>query len=120
MKILADTSLWVECLRSKESLIADKLSRGDVLTHDYVLGEIVLGGISPTKLAALLDLRRCRCASHDEVLELIAKRKLAGRGLGYVDCHLLAAALLNGVPLWTLDKALQVTANELGCGMAMH
>ncbi len=120
MRILADTSIWIECLRNKEALIADKLMRGEVLMHDYVVGEIVLGGVSSAKLAVLMDLRRCRCASHDEVMHLIAERQLASRGIGYVDCHLLAAALINNLQLWTLDEALRQVATECGCALAVH
>lgn len=120
MRILADTSVWVDYLRNKRAPILDRLSLGDVVMHDYVIGEIVLGGISQAKLAMFQQMRRCRSASHDEVMHLIAERNLAGRGLGYVDSHLLAAALINRMQLWTLDKALQRIANEFGCGLAMH
>ncbi len=120
MRILADTSVWVDCLRHKNAPIVDHLRLGDVVMHDYVVGEMVLGGISQTKLAMFNQMRRCHCASHDEVMHLIAERHLAGRGLGYVDSHLLAAALIDRLQLWTLDKALQNAAHEFGCGLAVH
>ena len=120
MRVLADTSVWVDYLRNKRSPILDRLSLGDVVLHDYVIGEIVLGGISQEKLAMFNQMRRCHSVSHDEVMHLIAERNLAGRGLGYVDSHLLAAALINHVQLWTLDKALQQVAHECGCGLVMH
>jgi predicted nucleic acid-binding protein len=88
--------------------------------HDYVVGEMALGGLSQAKLAMFSRMRRCHCASHDEVMHLIAERNLAGRGLGYVDSHLLAAALIDRLRLWTLDKALQQVAHEFGCGLAAH
>jgi predicted nucleic acid-binding protein len=53
-------------------------------------------------------------------MHLIAERRLAGRGLGYVDSHLLAAALIDRLQLWTLDKALQQAAQEFGCGLSVH
>lgn len=120
MKILADTSVWVEYLRNKDAVILDSLNLGDVVLHDYVIGELMLGGISTAKLAMFQQMHRCRCASHDEATHLIAERRLAGRGLGYVDVHLLAAALIGRLRLWTLDKVLQQAANECGCGLAMH
>jgi predicted nucleic acid-binding protein len=120
MRILADTSVWVDCLRNKSAPILDHLRLGDVVIHDYVVGEMVLGGLSQTKLAMFNQMRRCHCASHDEVMHLIAERQLAGRGLGYVDSHLLAAALIDRLQLWTLDKALQKAAHEFGCGLAVH
>lgn len=120
MRILADTSVWVDYLRNKRTPILDRLSLGDIVIHDYVIGELVLGGIGQTKLAMLNQLRRCHCASHDEVMHLIAERGLINRGLGYVDAHLLAAALIGRLQLWTLDKALQQAAHESGCGLAVH
>ena len=120
MRILADTSVWVDYLRHKNAPILDHLRLGDVVMHDFVVGEMVLGGISQTKLAMLNQMRRCHCASHAEVMHLIAERHLAGRGLGYVDSHLLAAALIDRLQLWTLDKALQKAAHEFGCGLAVH
>ena len=88
--------------------------------HDYVVGEMALGGLSQAKLAMFSQMRRCHCASHDEVMHLIAERNLAGRGLGYVDSHLLAAALIDRLQLWTLDRALQQVAQEFGCGLKVH
>ena len=120
MSILADTSIWVDYLRHKDAPILNHLSLGDVVMHDYVIGEMMLGGLSQAKLAMLSQMRRCQCASHDEVMHLIGERKLAGRGLGYVDSHLLAAALTDRLQLWTLDKALQQAAQEFGCGLAAH
>ena len=120
MKILADTSIWVDYLRNKDALIIDSLRKGDVVTHDYIVGEIVLGGVSHEKLTMLMDIRRCRRANHEEVLHLIAERQLAGRGLGYVDTHLLAAALIGSLQLWTLDKALKQAAQDCGCALTIH
>lgn len=120
MKILADTSVWVEYLRNKDAAILDSLNLGDVVLHDYVIGELVLGGISQAKLAMLEQMHRCRCASHDEVMHLIAERGLVGRGLGYVDTHLLAVALIGRLQLWTLDRNLQQAAIDCGCGLAVH
>ena len=120
MKVLVDTSVWVDYLRNKDALILDRLSLGDVVLHDYVIGEIALGGITPEKLAMLNLMRRCTVASHDEVMHLIDERRLVGRGLGYVDSHLLAAALTDHLQLWTLDKVLQQAAHECGCNVVMH
>jgi hypothetical protein len=47
------------------------------------------------------------------VLNFIESRHLMGLGLGYVDVHLLAAALLTAVPLWTDDMSLKEAATRL-------
>jgi len=39
-----------------------------------------------------------------------------GRGIGWVDVHLLASARLTGIPLWTLDRRLKEVAGSLGLG----
>lgn len=120
MKVLVDTSVWVDYLRNKNALILERLSLGDVVLHDYVIGEIALGGIQREKLAMLGQMRRCTVATHDEVMHLIDERGLVGRGLGYVDCHLLAATLTDHLQLWTLDKVLHEAARECGCNLVVH
>ncbi len=120
MKVLADTSAWVDHLRRGNSRMSHMLAAGDVVAHDHVVGELCLGGLTGEKLATLQALHHCHVASHEEVMHLIAERRLAGRGLGYVDSHLLAAALIDRLQLWTLDKALQQVAQEFGCGLSVH
>ena len=120
MKILADTSVWVDHLRRGDPQMSTFLSAGDIVVHDHVVGELCLGGLSSEKLAMMQLLRRCVVASHDEVMHLIAERCLAGRGIGYVDTHLLAAAMINRLRLWTRDHALQLVARECGCALAGH
>ncbi len=120
MKILADTSVWVDHLRHGNPQMSSFLAGGDIVIHDHVVGELCLGGLSREKLAMMHLLHRCSAASHDEVMHLIAERRLAGRGLGYVDTHLLAAALIGRLRLWTLDKALQQAARDCGCAPALH
>jgi hypothetical protein len=40
-----------------------------------------------------------------------------GRGLGWVDAHLLASALLSSIPIWTEDKDLAEAAASLDIGV---
>ncbi len=120
MKVLADTSAWVEHLRRGNSRMSHLLAAGEIVAHDHVLGELCLGGLRGEKLVALQALHHCHVASHEEVMHLVAERRLAGRGLGYVDSHLLAAALINRLQLWTMDKALQQVAHEFGCALKVH
>lgn len=120
MRILADTSVWVDHLRHDNSQMSNFLAGGDIVIHDHVVGELCLGGLRREKLAMMQLLHRCAVASHDEAMHLIGERRLAGRGLGYVDTHLLAAALIGRLQLWTLDKALSQAARECGCALAAH
>lgn len=115
--ILADTSVWIDHLRGRERAFASALVRGSILTHPYIIGEIALGHLHARKriLQSLHDLPLAAVATDDEVLRLIEQEKLFGRGVGYVDAHLLAAARLSGnVSLWTRDRLLRETAQHLG------
>jgi len=47
-------------------------------------------------------------------MQFIDNYKLMGKGLGYIDMHWLAAALLTEVPIWTLDKKLDGGSAKLG------
>ncbi len=86
-----------------------------VLCHPYVIGEIACGYLR-NRDAILSELRKLDSAirvSHDEALSLIERAQVYGKGIGYIDLHLLASALVMGVPLWTRDKALQSVAQSL-------
>jgi predicted nucleic acid-binding protein len=114
--ILADTSIWIDHLRARDAMLAKLLGAGLILMHPFVMGELALGALRErnTVLRELAELPQARVAFDDEVLRFIEMRKLFGRGLGYVDTHLLAAArLTDGAVLWTRDKRLHLAAAEL-------
>jgi predicted nucleic acid-binding protein len=92
------------------------LEEGAVLCHPFVIGELACGSLRNRNeiLSLLATLPQARVAEHAEVLELVDTRQLHGRGLGWVDVHLLASALLSGCRLWTLDKPLKAAATQLG------
>ncbi|MDQ1732335.1 MAG: hypothetical protein QOK10_2494 [Pseudonocardiales bacterium] len=113
--ILADTSIWVDHLRSSNQLFADLLDGGRVLTHPWVIGELVLGGLNDLALKLLRGMPRATVATEDEVLHLITRERLSGKGIGYVDAQLLAASRLTlGSKLWTKDTRLLRAAEAVG------
>lgn len=114
--ILADTSVWAEHLNRTNPDFQEALEAGLILGHPFVLGELICGNLPrrPRAIADLKILPRATVASDAEVLELIETRRLYGTGIGWVDAHLLAAALLSRCSLWTLDKKLRRAADELG------
>jgi predicted nucleic acid-binding protein len=114
--ILVDTSVWVDHLRARDARLAGLLERGEVLMHPYVIGEIACGSLADRAgvLELLHLLPTASLAEAGEVLGFIEGTRLHGRGIGYVDVHLLAAATLDDVPLWTRDKRLDAVAVELG------
>ncbi len=114
--ILVDTSVWIDHLRSGEPALATALEGGRVLMHPFVLGELACGNLKNRSevLRLLRDLPMAPTATDPEVLVLIESRALVGRGIGYIDVHLLASTALEGVAwLWTRDRRLAETAAEL-------
>jgi len=113
--ILVDTSVWVDHLRRGDPALVSVLEAGEVAIHPFVIGEIACGRLSRRReILALLDsLPGVEVASHDEVLVLVETHGLAGAGIGWVDAHLLAAAALARVPVWTRDRRLLAAATRL-------
>ncbi len=115
--ILADTALWVDHLHRGDDRMQALLEAGEIVMHPHVLGEIALGSLR-NRAAVLRDLAampRATMAAEDEVLDLIERHRLFGAGIGLVDAHLLASALLTpDAGLWTRDRRLREAAERLG------
>ena len=114
--ILVDTSVWIDHLQSGNEGLSTLLNSSQVLMHPFVLGELACGNLHQrTEILSLLkDLPQTTVAQDEEVLFFIEHHALVGKGIGYVDAHLLAATQLNsGTRLWTRDKRLSASANIL-------
>jgi len=113
--VLADTSVWIEHFRRGQPGVAKFLSQGTVLMHPFVVGELSCGNLQDRAavLSNLNALPFAKIASHYEVMQLIEARKLYGLGLGWIDAHLVASALLSNCLLWTFDKRLSQVATTL-------
>ncbi|MCK7467118.1 MAG: PIN domain-containing protein [Desulfosudis oleivorans] len=113
--VLVDTSVWVSHLRDGNAELANLLNDGRVLCHPLIVGELACGNLKDRAviLSFLQLLPMSIEAEHDEVLSFIENNRLMGKGMGYVDVHLIASAVLTGVPIWTLDKKLAQTADSL-------
>ena len=116
--VLIDSSVWVDFLRSgHEPQLVQLLGLQEVLTHEMVLGEVAMGSEDQRKnaLQLLPLLPMAQVAEHVEVMALVDQYRLYGRGVGYVDVHLLTTAVLQpGMLLWTRDKRLRAAARQLG------
>ena len=112
---MVDTSVWIEFLRQGNDALEKLLNEGEVATHSLVIGELHVGNISKRKvfLGLLNDLPKVGECSHEEVLFLIEKHKLYGKGIGYFDAHLLCSSIVHDTPLWTLDNRLAKMADSL-------
>jgi predicted nucleic acid-binding protein len=114
--LLVDTSVWVDHLNHGDRLLIEALQDRRVLGHPFVIGEIAVGHLRERTMLLdhLRNLPAAAVASDEEVHTLIDRRQLFGRGIGYVDAHLLAATMLTaGAQLWTRDKRLLSAASEL-------
>jgi predicted nucleic acid-binding protein len=113
--ILVDTSVWVDHLRRRNAALAARLEAGEVVCHPFIVGELGLGALKRRDdvLGLLFELRMASIVPHDDVLELVGRARLAGQGIGWVDVHLIASALLDRLRLWTLDRRLAAVARKL-------
>lgn len=114
--ILIDTSVWIDHLRAGVPAVAAALERNGVLMHPFVLGELACGNLRKRGdvLRLLAELPTAPTATDPEALGFIARHALMGRGIGYIDVHLLASAALAGTArLWTRDKRLVEVATDL-------
>jgi len=113
--VLVDTSVWVAHLRQGHTGLASLLNDGEVACHPFVVGELACGTLkNRAVILSLLEALPMEAAvEHEEVLAFIESHNLMGKGLGYVDVHLLASAVLSRLLLWTLDRKLQQVAEVL-------
>jgi len=113
--ILADTSVWVEHLQNDRELLQGLVAVGEVLMHPLVFGELSCGRLPDRAqtLAQLGRLPRCPAISDEEVLLFLERHRLAGRGLSYIDVHVLATVATADIPLWTFDQKLRDQAFKL-------
>jgi predicted nucleic acid-binding protein len=116
--ILVDTSVWVQHFRKGVPTFASLLAAGEVSIHIIVLGELATGNLSrrPQTLDMLGRLPMARPSTGEECLAFLESHRLWGKGLGWNDVQLLAAARLSQIPLWSLDVPLTQAAEALGIG----
>lgn len=121
--ILVDTSVWIDHFRRGIAALEHALSQGAVVIHPFVTGELACGMLKDRDrtLAGLSDLPQVIPAADDEVLALIERQRLFGRGVGLVDLHLVASTLLTpGTRLWTLDRRLLRLTQKLNIAYQPH
>jgi predicted nucleic acid-binding protein len=119
MSVLVDTAVWIKFLSNRAPYAArldDLLSRDEVSGHDFVYGELLIGdkGGRRQLLAAYEQMHQAPVVPHGDVVAFVRDRQLHGRGIGWIDAHLLASALVGRLRLWTTDPALAGLARELG------
>ena len=120
--VLVDTSVWVSHLRGGNSMLEKLLEDCRVVTHPFIIGELACGNISNrTEIISLMQaLPMLDVIEHEELLLFIEHNQMMGIGLGFVDVHLVAAAMLAGIPLWTQDKKLRQACSQLNIDFSTH
>ena len=119
MSVLVDTSVWIRFLANRApyaARLSELLGRDEVSGHEFVYGELLIGDRGGRKelLSNYDRMDRVPLVSHTEVAAFVRDRELNGRGIGWIDAHLLASALVARAKLWTADSPLATIATELG------
>ena len=113
--VLVDTSIWVTHLRHGSRQLEKLLMDAEVMCHQFIIGELACGNLKNRNeiISLLQSLPMAPTIEFDEFLFFIDKNHLMGKGMGFVDVHLLASAQLTSVTLWTSDKWLKSAADQL-------
>ena len=117
--VLVDTSVWIRFLANRAPFaqrLDELLEQGEVCGHEFVFGELLIGdrGGRRQLLADYGLMHQAPIVPHREVVEFVRARRLYGRGIGWIDTHLLAASIVSRMALWTADPRLAAAARELG------
>ena len=117
--VLVDTSVWIRSLANQAPYASELdrlLSLEQVTGHELVYGELLIGdrGGRGELLAAYEQMHQASIVPHDEVVAFVRDRDLHGRGVGWIDIHLLASAIVGRLQLWTADPLFAAMAKELG------
>jgi predicted nucleic acid-binding protein len=113
--ILVDSSVWIEHFRAGSERLKTLLLNEQVLCHPFIIGELACGNLRKRGeiLSMLTALPKTQPVEHEEVLGFVEARRFYGRGIGWVDAHLLASTQLTGCSIWTFDKPLRRVAAAL-------
>jgi predicted nucleic acid-binding protein len=114
--MLVDTSVWIDHVRRPVAHLVALLETGGVTVHPFVIGELACGHLKPRAILTRMlgRLPRVPTVDHGEALQFLEQHKLAGRGVGWIDVHLLASARMADVALWTRDRRMAAVAREIG------
>jgi predicted nucleic acid-binding protein len=119
VSVLVDTSVWIRFISNRAPYAAELdrlLGLDEVTGHDFVYGELLIGDAGGRKklLADYALMQQAPAVPHADIVTFIRDRRLHGRGIGWVDAHLLASSLVGGMKLWTVDPRLMIVAKEIG------
>ena len=113
--MLVDTSVWIDHVRRPEPQLVALLEANEVDIHPFVIGELACGHLRPREevIELLRELPWLPTVEHEEAFAFLEQHRLHGRGIGWIDLHLLASTMLAGADLWTRDRSMLTVAREL-------
>jgi predicted nucleic acid-binding protein len=117
--VLVDTSVWIRYLANQAPFAAELdrlLDLDEVTGHELIYGELLIGdrGGRRKLLAAYERMHQASSVPHRDIVWFVRERELYGRGVGWIDIHLLASAIVGHMQLWTADQRLSAVAKEFG------
>lgn len=117
--VLVDTSVWIRSFTGREPFAQELnrlLSSDQVVGHELVYGELLIGdrGGRRKLLGRYRQIFQAAIVPHIDVVAFVERRRLHGRGVGWIDVSLLASAIVGGLQLWTADPRLSTMADEFG------
>ena len=112
---LVDTSVWIDHFRKGNPTLKQLLNESEVLTHPFIIGELACGNLKNRAeiLGLLNELPKAVVAENSEVMHFIERNHLYGMGIGWIDVHLVASAMLSKASMLTLDKPFEKVARRL-------
>jgi len=118
LMVVVDTSVWIRALARREpyrSELDRLLALDRVVGHELIYGELLIGDPNGREsvLEAYEQIPHAPVVPHGEVVAIVRSREVYGRGIGWIDAHLLASALVDRTPLWTADARLSAVARDL-------
>ncbi len=115
--ISVDTSVWIDQFRSPLAEFSTLGRQKLLMIHPFVIGELAVGTFTDWRRAvdSLRRMSRTEIVTEDEFFAFVGENRLMGTGLGFVDIHILAAAISSGHRVWAHDKRLATQAERLGC-----
>ena len=115
--VLVDSSMWVRSWRPGFLEVRASLHRlieaDRVAGHPFVFGELLVGDRGTRREALALYPETATVVlpvPHEDVVVFVQQHRLSGRGLGWIDCHLLATVVQHRLWLWSADTPLMRAA----------
>lgn len=120
MKILVDTSVWIEYFRRNEpyfSQLEKILLAGEITTLPVIFAELLQGAKNKREREILTMMFSGLHAfpsenSWTEAGEFASVHQLSSKGIGLIDAFIFLLAKNNDCYIWTLDKKLLQLCNE--------